>query len=155
MVSVEVRLALFAVLAHRVVLAVVADAASHVSGSLVGGPVEVAARRVRIAVAALAFVRLLFDRRMPRDVVVEVLALLAVQPFRVMRTLATTVHLNTKIDTLGSSFYEGIRMNERSNISGHVNKLPLSWTHGFAYITRVPVHTVAFVDVCRYTVCLL
>jgi len=47
---------------------------------------------VVVAVALLAGVRLGDDGRAPRQVVVEVLAALAVEPHRVVRALAAAVH---------------------------------------------------------------
>ena len=85
-------LALLAVAAHGVVLAIVAHAAGNPSGGLVHGRIKVAPVRVVVAVAALARVRLAADGGPPRQVVVKVLALLAVESARVVGALAPAVH---------------------------------------------------------------
>lgn len=89
---IEERFAHLAVSAHGVVQALVADAAGHAAGRLVHGRIEVALARVVVAIAPFAGVRLTTDGRSPGQVVVEVLALLAVEALRVVRALAAAVH---------------------------------------------------------------
>ena len=72
--------------------AVVADAAGDAAGGFVDGRVKVAPVRVVVAVAALASVGLAANGRPPGQVVVEILALLAVESLGVVRALAPSVH---------------------------------------------------------------
>lgn len=94
-------LALFAILPTRVVLAIVADPAGHPPRSLVNCFVEVAGSGMIVAVARSAGVRLLADRGLPRQIVVEVLALLAVETLGVVGALASTVDHVLLIDDAG------------------------------------------------------
>jgi len=84
-------LALFAILPSRVVLTIIADSAGHSARSLVDRFVEVAGIGVIVAIARSTGVRLFADRGLPRQVVVEVLALLTVEAPGVVRTLASAV----------------------------------------------------------------
>lgn len=83
------RFALFAILAPRIVMAIVADSAGHSSRSLVNRLVKVA--RGSVIVARPTGVRLFADRGFPRQIVVKVLAILAVQSFGVVSALASAV----------------------------------------------------------------
>lgn len=84
-------LALFAILPPRIVLAIVADSAGHSARSLVDRFVEVAGIGMIVAIARSTSVRLFADRGLPRQIVIEVLALLAVEALGVVRTLASAV----------------------------------------------------------------
>ena len=72
--------------------AVVADAAGDAAGGFVDGRVKVAPVRVVVAIAAFASVCLAANGRPPGQVVVEILALLAVESLGVVRALAPSVH---------------------------------------------------------------
>lgn len=91
-VAIEERLAQFAIRSHGVVLAIVANAAGHPSRTFVNSFVEVTGTRVIVTDARSASVRLLPDGRFPRQIVVKVLALLAVQSGCVVSAFASTVH---------------------------------------------------------------
>ena len=63
---IEEGFALFAVTAHGVVLAIVADTARNAPGRLVNGRIEMAPVRMVVAVAPFAGVGLAADGRPPR-----------------------------------------------------------------------------------------
>ena len=86
------RFALFAVLSTSVVLAIVTDSARDSAGPLVDRLVEVTGGGMVVAVARSASVRLLSNSWLPRQIVVEVLAFLAVETCRVVGALAPAVH---------------------------------------------------------------
>lgn len=89
---VEERLAELAVLSSGVVLTIVTNTSGHSTASLVNGLVKVTAGRVLVTVTSSAGVGLLTHGRFPGQVVVEVLALLAVLALRVVGTLALAVN---------------------------------------------------------------
>lgn len=91
-IAVEEGHALLAVLALRVVHAVVADAAGDMAGGHEDGLVEVTADGVLVALALLAGIRLLAEGRLPGQIVEEVLAELTVQALGVVGALAAPVH---------------------------------------------------------------
>ena len=72
-------------------LTIVADSAGYSARSLVDRFVEVAGTGMIVAIARPTGVRLFADRGLPRQVVVEVLALLAVETLSVVRALASAV----------------------------------------------------------------
>ena len=86
------RFALFAILSTSVVLAIVTDSARDSAGPLVDRLVEVTGGGMIVAVARSASVRLLSNSWLPRQIVVEVLAFLAVEACRVVGAFAPAVH---------------------------------------------------------------
>lgn len=84
-------LALFAILPSRVVLTIVADSTGHSARSLVDRLVEVAGIGMVVTITWPTCVRLFAHRGFPWQVVVEVLALLAIETLGVVRTLASAV----------------------------------------------------------------
>lgn len=73
-------------------LAVIADTSAHTSRMFINGLIEMAASCMVITVTFFTSIRLLAQGRLPRQIVEEVFALLAVQTLRIMRTLAPSVH---------------------------------------------------------------
>ena len=73
-------------------LTIVADSAGYPSGGLVDGRIVVTAVCVIVTVAAFARVGLSANGRSPRQVVVEVFALFAVEALGVVRALAAAVY---------------------------------------------------------------
>lgn len=84
-------LALLAILPSRVMLAIVANSTGHSARSLIDRFVEVAGIGMIVTIARSTRIRLFADRGLPRQVVIEILALLAVEALSVVRTLASTV----------------------------------------------------------------
>jgi len=97
-ISVVERFALLAIAAHCVVLAAVADSARYPSGGFVHGRIVVAAIGVVVAVASFAGVGLATDGRPPRQVVVEIFTLLAIEALGVVGALAAAVdHVGARV----------------------------------------------------------
>lgn len=86
------RHTLFTVESHGVVLAVVADTATHASRTLPHGRVKVALAGMAIAVTGFAWIWVPLARWSPRLVVVQIFAAFAVEAFRIVRTLALAKH---------------------------------------------------------------
>ena len=90
------RPTLFAVGAHRVMQTIVANAAGAIPRRQIFEWIEMASIGVPVAFASFASVGHATDSRHPRQVVVEILALLAIQAFGVVLTLAFAVdHIPT------------------------------------------------------------
>lgn len=107
-ITVEIWFALFTVFTHRVVLAIVANSTRYIARCIVDGPVKMATKtkrnagisfiplfhcailpcRMVIAFTAFALIRLLPNAGPPGRIIVEVLAIIAVQALCVVRAFA-------------------------------------------------------------------
>lgn len=85
-------LALFAVTTGCIVLTVITHATGHVTRQFEYFLVEVTSRSVIVAVTFLTLVFLFSERRLPLQVVVQVLAFLAVQPRCIVGAFAFAMH---------------------------------------------------------------
>lgn len=86
------RFAFLTVMAHGVVSAFIADTAADTTGCLVNGGIEVTPGGVVVAIAPFACICILSLCRSPRQIIVKVFTLLAVQSLRVVRTFASTMY---------------------------------------------------------------
>lgn len=115
------RFALFAILSSRVVLAVVADATGHSSRSLINRFIEVTGFAMIVAIALPARVRLLADRRFPRQIVIEVVACLAVQTLGVVSALASAMDHVLLVDDAGQrQTFRGVSVARTGTADHHV-----------------------------------
>lgn len=103
-ITIEERHALLAMLTLRIMQTIVAHSARDKPGGNKDRIIEVAAEGVAIALAFLARVCLLPERRFPWQIIVEILASLAIQALGVVRTIATSVH---HLIVLGTHIIQG------------------------------------------------
>lgn len=94
------RTTLLAIGAHRMAKTSITHSSRPVPGSQIFERIVVASVRVTVTLASLAGVGDTSNRRHPRQIVVEILALLAVQAFSVVLTLAFAVDHVSPMDPL-------------------------------------------------------
>lgn len=91
-ITIEEWFTLLAVLSLGIMHTIVANSSSHESTSFINGSIEVTSQSVSITVTWFTLVLLVSNRWSPRQIIVECLALLTIQSFCVVHTLAPSVN---------------------------------------------------------------